>query len=164
MLKLNLTGQPELVALAGGATLECKALDYRDVIDAMAEMQPGDTMFEQVVALGGVVVTGWTGIHDDAGAPLAFDAALVPALMRQPQVWSPFWEQYARRAMNMVQEGNGSAPSADGTPAEESGSAEGASTSTGRAAGRARSGSARQTKTAGRSGGSTAKKAPRSRG
>lgn len=163
MLRLNLSGRPEVVTLSG-ATLECKALDYGDVIIAMAEMQPDDTLFEQVAALGGVVITGWTGIHDATGAPLAFDPALVPALMRQPQVWSPFWEQYARRAMNMAREGNGSAPSADGTPVEESGSAEGASTSTGRGAGRARSGSARQTTTGARLAGSKPKKAPGSRG
>lgn len=164
MLKLNLTGKPEIVTLAGGATLDCRPLDYRDVLDALSERQDGDGLFEQVCLLGGKVVTGWSGLFDSEGAPLAFDAELLPALMRQPQVWSPFYAQYGSRAFNLVSEGNGSAPSADGTPAGESGSAEGASTSTARGAGGARSGSARRTATASRSGSSKPKKASRSRG
>lgn len=119
MLKLNLTGHPERVALPDGAALVCAALDHETVVEVLSSAEEGEPLRRTVLRLAEAVIEDWEGIHDDeTGEAVAFDADLLPAILADPRVYSRFHAGYAARAFGLVTEGNGSAPSPDGTSAE----------------------------------------------
>ncbi|QQA43957.1 hypothetical protein [Pelagovum pacificum] len=163
MLKLNLTGRPERIELGHGAVLICDPVDYDIVLEVILEAEGAETLVVRGRRLGARVITGWEGLADlGTGEPLEFTPELVPSLLRQPVVWSAFWEQYAMRAFGMVSEGNGSAPSSDGTSEGDAPIAKGAATSSVERAKSAPRGSGRATRKAKPSASSKAKKQPAS--
>ena len=132
MLRLNLTGAPETVALPHGAALECRPMDIDLIREAMADLAAREddagedgaegggrvVLNDVVVAVGCRMITGWSGIEGVDGIEVPFDAALTPVLLRDPVVFRCFHEQYGMRALGLVNEGNDLAPLPNGISAE----------------------------------------------
>lgn len=71
----------------------------------------------QIEALARYGITRWEGVSDQAGQPLPVDAASVEAFAAHPEMSSAFDAAYAVDTTALAAEGNGSAPTSDGSSA-----------------------------------------------
>jgi hypothetical protein len=96
--------------LAAGADVHGLDLDDPHIVAGLAH----DLM---VRALARYLVTDWQGVLDADGNALAFDPKLLPQLMAIEDVAAAFWKHVLEPERRRVLEGNGSAPSPNGTSA-----------------------------------------------
>ncbi|WP_373354071.1 hypothetical protein [Pseudoroseicyclus sp. CXY001] len=127
MFRLNLTNTEARVELLHGAALHCIPLDREMVIQAMDDaastkeapdnsVRPSTRPAAWVVLLAERTICGWSGIGDLAGEEeQPFDAALIPQLMKDAVVWQSFVTQYVSPYLQVIEEGNVSTASRNGT-------------------------------------------------
>lgn len=121
MLKINLTGKPEVVELGAGASLVCAPRDIQILSDAVDSLELATEdefdMLKLAFAVGKEVVQDWSGLVDTDGNEIAFDPDLIDVVLSDPQIMQPFRAEYMNRMLSLRAEGNGSQPSQNGTSA-----------------------------------------------
>lgn len=132
MLKLGLKKEPYWLELPLGVRLQVvpmstplmarvQAERAEDGADAEGEASgtpsPAEANLSFVKAVARHAILDWDGVGDEKGKPAPVEAAYVDALLDEYPIYRAFQAEYVSTGMALVQEGNGSAPSPNGTSA-----------------------------------------------
>lgn len=124
MIRLSPISQPTWLPLSHD--VEVLVLPMSSVImaraaEAVAGVGEGDSASVQTSALtdavARVAITDWRGVGDLDGNPLAISPEAISALIAMPAMRAAFFDGYVKKALAVVAEKKGSAPSPNGTSA-----------------------------------------------
>lgn len=131
MLRLDLTAGPRWLDLGHGVRLEVLPLNSTMMLDVwrdpvLAELDHADpshrVAFVKAVARRAVV--GWDGVGDLEGNPIEVTPQGIDALLDIWALYMVFNADFVNHGLTVVSEGNGSAPSRNGTSAQGATTAE----------------------------------------
>lgn len=130
MIRLNLSNAARWIDLVPGVRLELLPVGTTQMLQVNQDIALAEEDAEEAPGTGGKsrslalaqalaarVVIGWEGVGDVNGDPLPVTPEGLYALLEHLPVFTAFQEKVVRPAMELVDEGNGSALSPDGTSA-----------------------------------------------
>jgi hypothetical protein len=126
MLRLDLSKEPRWHDMGGGvrfllAPLTTAVLAAARTDPAVEALGPLATRDEQAVALakavGRIAILDWQGVGDGEGEPVDPSPEYIDAVLDLWPIFQAFQIGYVSKGLVLAEEGNGSAPSPNGTSA-----------------------------------------------
>lgn len=123
MIRLGLKKEPYWLDLPRGVRVEVQPMStalMARVQARRAETEAGedeDVSVAFVTAVATEAILSWEGVLDEKDRPVPVNPAYMAALMAEYPIFRAFQADYVATGLALVEEGNGSAPSPDGTSA-----------------------------------------------
>lgn len=126
MIRLNLSNEPRWLELLPGLRLEIRPATTAVMAAAQADIAAQPDLDGAATEVRGIalakavacrIITGWDGVGDDEGNPVAVTDDGIGALLDILPVFTEFQDKVLGPNLLLEQEKNGSAPSLNGTSA-----------------------------------------------
>lgn len=124
MLKLNLSREPYWLDLPKGVRLRVRPIGTSLMLDVYQEPEVAALSEDTDDGTAGAIlgraimqhaIEEWEGVADERGRPLKITREAIEALLEDFTLWTALQERYIGPALEFQDEGNGSAPSPNGS-------------------------------------------------
>lgn len=123
MIRLGLKKEPYWLDLPHGVRVEVQPMSTALMARVQARRAEADGAEDEDVSVAFVTavaveaIIAWEGVGDEKGKPAPVSPDYVAAMMGEYPIFRAFQTDYVATGLALVEEGNGSAPSPDGTTA-----------------------------------------------